>query len=207
VTLEFLVAWGGNRTHYVPKPIIKSKEEEVLLVMQRIEPDPVEELAEPSPQSEPPEGPAPPMLQDIPQAITPQSFIQQIEPPPPPLTDFSKSIMKIPGNRTSFGKVEILDISQLDKSPIPKFRARPAYPFEMVREGISGEVFVDFIVDPNGNVRNAFVLRSSRPEFEESAVRAVSKWTFIPGQKNNHAVYTHMQVPIRFNIEKTQGGD
>lgn len=207
VTLEFLVAWGGNRTHYVPKPVVKSEEQEVLLVMQRVEPDPVEELAEPSTQSEPPEGPAPPMLQDVPQAVTPQSFVQQIEPPPPPITDFSKNIVKIPGNRTSFGKVEILDISQLDKTPIPKFRARPAYPFEMIRAGVSGEVFVDFIVDPNGNVRNAFALRSSNTQFEENAVKAVARWTFIPGQKNGHAVYTHMQVPIRFNLEKTQGED
>jgi len=61
-------------------------------------------------------------------------------------------------------------------------------------------VLVDFIVDTEGAVRNARAVRSSRNEFEENAVIAVAKWKFVPGRKNNHAVFTHMQVPILFTL-------
>jgi TonB family protein len=51
-------------------------------------------------------------------------------------------------------------------------------------------------------VRNAVAYSSTHHEFEESAVTAVEKWKFSPGRKNSHAVYTHMQVPIIFNLHK-----
>ena len=72
----------------------------------------------------------------------------------------------------------------------------------MRRAGISGEVVVDFIVDTNGEVRNAFAFHSSQREFEAAAVQAVSKWKFRPGRKNGHAVFTHMQVPIVFTLNE-----
>ena len=68
--------------------------------------------------------------------------------------------------------------------------------------GISGEVLVDFIVDTNGDVRNAFAAHSSQREFEATAVQAVTKWKFRPGRKNGHAVFTHMQVPIVFTLNE-----
>jgi len=94
----------------------------------------------------------------------------------------------------------LFEISQVDEKPVPKFRALPTYPFEMKRAGISGEVLVDLIVDIDGKVRNAFSAHSSRIEFEASAIEAVNKWTFRPGRRHGHSVYTHMQVPIVFNL-------
>jgi protein TonB len=142
------------------------------------------------------------MQQDVPQAVTPESFVQQIEPPPPDLSALSKNIVKIPEVRTGLSGVEVFDISKLDQQPVPRFQARPQYPFEMRRAGISGEVLVDFIVDTNGDVRNAYAVRSSQREFEAAAVQAVSKWKFKAGRKNGHAVYTHMQVPIVFTLNE-----
>ena len=68
------------------------------------------------------------------------------------------------------------------------------------RAGIAGDVLVDFIVDTNGAVRNAYAARSSQREFEAAAVQAVSKWTFRPGRKGGRAVNTHMQVPVGFTL-------
>ncbi|MFZ1054266.1 MAG: energy transducer TonB, partial [Opitutaceae bacterium] len=39
VTLEFLVAWGGDITHFKPKPKIKEDEPKIEIVMPKIEPD------------------------------------------------------------------------------------------------------------------------------------------------------------------------
>jgi RNA polymerase sigma factor (sigma-70 family) len=96
----------------------------------------------------------------------------------------------------------IYDPSKLDRQPQPKSQARPEYPFEMKRAGIEGDVTVDFIIGKDGNVRNAYALKSSRPEFEAEAVGAVSQWKFLPGRKGGQDVNTHMQVPIVFSLNK-----
>jgi protein TonB len=199
IAIEFLVAWGGNFTHFVPKPKPKDDDVQVNIVMPKIEPDEPEVVEDQPPQ---PQDIAPPMQQDVPQVVTPESFVQQIEPPPPDLSALAKNIVKIPEVRTGLQGVEIFDISKLDQQPVARFQARPQYPFEMRRAGISGEVLVDFIVDTNGDVRNAFSAHSSQREFEAAAVQAVSKWKFKPGRKNGHNVYTHMQVPIVFTLNE-----
>ncbi len=199
ITLEVGVAWYGNLTHYVPKPRAKEDEIKLDIVMPKLEPDEPDVVEE---QEQRPVEIAPPMQLDVPQNVTPESFVQQIEPPPPDLSALAKNIVKIPEVRSGLQGVEIFDISKLDQQPVARFQARPQYPFEMRRAGISGEVLVDFIVDTNGDVRNAFSAHSSQREFEPSAIQAVSKWKFKPGRKNGHAVYTHMQVPIVFTLNE-----
>jgi protein TonB len=199
IGLEFLVGWGGNLTHYKPKPVVKEKEDVIQIAIPKIEPDEPEVVEDQPPT---PQDIAPPMQQDVPQVVTPDSFVQQIEPPPPDLSAISKNIVKIPETRSGLSGIEVFDISKLDQQPVAKFQARPTFPFEMRRAGISGEVQVDFIVDTNGDVRNAFAAHSSQREFEAPAVQAVSKWKFRPGRKNGHAVFTHMQVPIVFTLSE-----
>ncbi|MBI5766640.1 MAG: TonB family protein [Verrucomicrobia bacterium] len=101
-----------------------------------------------------------------------------------------------------FRGAPVYDIGQLDQTPVPKYQARPQYPFELRRQGITGEVLVDFIVDADGNVANAYARSSTRPEFEAPAVQAVSKWRFRPGRKGGGDVHTHMQVPIAFTLNE-----
>ena len=147
---------------------------------------------------------APPMQQDVPQLVTPDSFVQKIQPPPPEGVTISASMNIVPEIRdpNMFRGMKVFDISMLDQTPSAKFQAKPQYPFEMRRAGIAGEVVVDFIVDTNGTVQNAFALRSSQREFEAAAVQAVSKWTFKPGRKGGRDVPTHMQVPIVFTLNE-----
>lgn len=94
----------------------------------------------------------------------------------------------------------VYELKELDRAPVSQFQARPQYPFEMRRARIGGEVVVDFIIDTDGRVQLAHAIRSSRPEFEAAAVQAVSKWRFLPGQKEGKSVPTHMQVPIVFTL-------
>ncbi len=147
---------------------------------------------------------APPMQQDVPQLVQPDSFVQKIQPPPPEGVTISASMNIVPEVRdpNMFRGMKVFDISMLDQTPVAKFQARPQYPFEMRRAGIAGEVVVDFIVDTNGDVQNAFSLRSSQREFESAAVQAVSKWKFKPGRKGGRDVPTHMQVPIVFTLNE-----
>jgi protein TonB len=199
IAVEFLVAWGGNLTHFKAVAVVKEKDPTIEIVMPKIEPDEPEVVEDQPPV---PQDIAPPMQNDVPQVVTPDSFVQQIEPPPPDLSALSKNIVKIPETRTGLAGIEVFDISKLDQAPVAKFQARPVFPFEMRRQGISGEVQVDFIVDTNGDVRNAFAVHASFRDFEAPAVQAVSKWKFRPGRKNGHAVFTHMQVPIVFTLSE-----
>jgi periplasmic protein TonB len=147
---------------------------------------------------------APPMQTDVPQVVTDTSFVQKIQPPPPENVKPAAGIIQIPENRdmSRFRGMEVFDISKLDQIPQPRLQVRPQYPFEMRRAGIAGEVVVDFIVDTNGDVQNAYAVRSSQREFEAAAVQAVSKWKFRPGRKGGRNVNTHMQVPIVFTLNE-----
>jgi protein TonB len=200
--IHFGVAWFGSIKSPPPPPPPKEKDTTITNSMPKIEPDEPEVIEDQ--QTQQPQDIAPPMQNDVPQQVTADSFVQPIEPPPPDMSAFSKAVVKIPETRTGFGKgIEVFDISKLDQAPIPRFQARPSYPFEMRRAGISGDVLVDFIVDTNGDVRNASAVHSSQREFEAAAVQAVSKWKFKPGRKNGHSVFTHMQVPIVFTLDES----
>ena len=98
------------------------------------------------------------------------------------------------------GMKDLFDLANLDQIPSPRFQAKPVYPFEMRRAGITGDVLVGFIVDSNGDVREAYAIKSTQREFEAAAIQAVSKWKFRPGKKGGRAVNTRMQVPIVFSI-------
>jgi periplasmic protein TonB len=151
---------------------------------------------------------APPSLVDVPGVVQVDSFVQQIQPPPPPNMGKPTGVITIPtgpvrsGSGRGFG--EIFDIKNLDQQPVAKFQPKPAYPFEMRRAGINGEVTIQFIVDTNGDVRDPFVVKSTQREFESSAIQAVSKWKFRPGRKGGRAVNTRMMVPMVFNLNNDE---
>ena len=146
-----------------------------------------------------------PRLPDVPRVASSDSFTM----PPtvvPEGAQIDPRAVTIPteGPRLRKGTSDIIDFTTLDRTPTAKFQARPQYPFEMRRGGISGEVLVEFIVEANGAVRDARAVRSSQREFEDAAVQAVSKWKFRPGQKGGRDVATRMQVPIVFSLNAEQ---
>jgi RNA polymerase sigma factor (sigma-70 family) len=89
---------------------------------------------------------------------------------------------------------------QVDQQAKPTFQARPVFPLDLRRAGLGGEATIDFIVDAEGAVRNATVLKTTHPAIGESAVEAVSQWKFDPAQKDGRTVATHMQVPMVFTV-------
>ena len=142
----------------------------------------------------------PPTQPDAPNVTRPDSFIVPIQPTVDgpidrKMTTLPDGFPKGPG-----GPKGVYALSVLDQRPVAKVQPKPVYPFEMKNRGESGEVVVDFIVGPNGEVRDAYAVRSSHHEFEAAAVQAVSKWKFRPGIKGTEAVSTHMQVPIVFTL-------
>ncbi len=192
------------------KPEVKAKVEEVPVV-QLMELPPVEPETPPEPVEATSEASsdisdlAPPSLSDSP-SIVESPFQQQIQPPPPPGLSRPTGTITIPPGRPATGvgtgMANVFDLASLDQTPVPRVRVPPVYPFEMKRAGITGEVLVGFIVDSNGDVRDAFAVRSTQREFEMEAIKAVMKWKFKPGKKGGTSVNTRMQLPIAFTLSK-----
>lgn len=182
-------------------------EEPVIEVLQMppIEPD-EPEIFEDTTDEAPPEELdfAPPMQTDVPSVALDTPFVQKLQPPPPPGLERPQGIITIPKTSATrnfgSGMKDLFDLASLDQQPQPRIQAKPQYPFEMRRAGITGEVLVAFIVDSNGDVQQAYAVRSSQREFEQAAINAVSKWKFKPGRKGGRAVNTKMNVPIVFSI-------
>lgn len=169
-----------------------------------VEPDPVEltDRSEPAPSDV--SDLAPPTQADLPSAVISSPFVQQIKPPAPPSLAKATGIIAIPKGGPSSGGgglANIFDLASLDQKPVPTLRIPPTFPADMKRAGISGEVLVGFIVDSEGNPRDAQVIRSTHREFEEEAMRAILRWKFKAGRKGGVAVNTrNVQVPLGFSL-------
>jgi periplasmic protein TonB len=199
IALVTAVAWYGERTHWVRPISTRHDTTIVAFPLPPLDPDP-QEIADAGNAKSSKEEVTIPAQPDLPRINPPDnSFTQPIE-PARPNTDFQDTD-KIP-NLGPSGPISTrpFDPSQLDQQAVPRFQAKPEYPYGMKQEGLSGEVMVAFIVDANGNVRNAVAVHSSRSEFEAPACKAVSRWKFKPGRKGGRAVAVHMEVPIVFAI-------
>ena len=197
------VLWGIQKPKVKTVKVEEEQKNEIQMVMPEIEPEEeetVEELNDETPET----ALAPPSLIDLPTVVPVQAFTQQIQPPPPPGLTPSRGAVVVPvnkpGSQLGKGMKDLFNIADLDNPPQARFQPGPNYPFEMRRAGISGEVTVAFIVDSNGNVVEAYAVKSTQREFESPAVQAVMKWKFKPGRKGGRAVNTKMQVPIVFNL-------
>ena len=76
------------------------------------------------------------------------------------------------------------------------------YPTAAIRDGIQGRVFVSFIVEPNGSVSNAKLVRRVDPRLDQEALRVVAempKW--IPGKQHGAAVRVKYNVPVTFKLQ------
>ncbi|OYU99599.1 MAG: hypothetical protein CFE26_25395, partial [Verrucomicrobiales bacterium VVV1] len=122
---------------------------------------------------------AAPRLPDVPR-VAPIDSITMAPTVVPEGEKIDPGVVTIPngGPRTSGRVGEIYDPSALERAPLARYQAQPQYPFEMRRNGITGEILVEFIVDVNGAVREARAVRSSQREFAAAAVQAVRKRTF-----------------------------
>jgi TonB family protein len=74
------------------------------------------------------------------------------------------------------------------------------YPEMARRAGVEGRVHVEFVVDPDGNVRDARVVRGAGAGLDEEALRVVRAARFIPGRQRGQAVHVRMTLPITFRL-------
>jgi len=77
------------------------------------------------------------------------------------------------------------------------------YPKQAVSEGIQGKVLVDFIIDENGKVTNARVLKGVDPMLDEEALRVINAspdWK--AGSVRGKKVKSEISLYVEFRLEK-----
>jgi periplasmic protein TonB len=77
-----------------------------------------------------------------------------------------------------------------------------SYPPMAKESGIQGTVFVQFVVEPDGSVSNAKILRGIGGGCDEEAIRVVRnmpKWK--PGRQRGKPVRVYFNLPIRFILQ------
>ncbi len=198
IVLHVGVVWVSEATKSGPPERKKEVEKVVQLELKTLPP----EETEPEESEETPEKIEfmPPMQQDLPQLVTPDSFVIPPQPPPPDSLKLSTGALSIPQGNLTAGFAKVFELKDLDTIPNPTLQVPPNYPADLKRKGVEGFVEVGFVVDENGLVVNARVLSSSQREFEQAALLAVSKWKFKPGKKGGKSVKTNMSVPINFKL-------
>jgi periplasmic protein TonB len=76
------------------------------------------------------------------------------------------------------------------------------YPEIAQENGISGRVFVQFVVSSNGSISSVTVVRGVDPSLDKEAVRVIRNMPpWKPGKQNGTPVKVQMSVPVNFRLE------
>ena len=95
--------------------------------------------------------------------------------------------------------------SQLDKEPRILRKVPPRYPSDAKRQGLTGWVLIRCLVDKDGLATEISAVESDPPDaldiFGPSAVDAVKKWRFSPGEIGGDPVPTRVAFRVIFEID------
>ena len=78
----------------------------------------------------------------------------------------------------------------------------PAYPEELKKQGIEGEVVLRAKIAATGAVEEVSALRSSDERFVQAALDAVKKWKYEPLQWEGKPTNSEIVIRVQFRLEK-----
>jgi protein TonB len=90
----------------------------------------------------------------------------------------------------------------LSRPPTVISRTLPIYPVELMKLGVTGVADVEFILDTEGNVRNAFAVNATNEAFGRAAVNCIQQWKFTPGIMNGRPVNTRLRQSFDFALSE-----
>jgi len=79
--------------------------------------------------------------------------------------------------------------------------ARLRYPEIAQKAGVEGRVFVQFVINKEGRVEDAVVIKGQGAGLDEEALRVVQTARFKPGKQRGKPVKVRMSMPITFRLE------
>lgn len=85
--------------------------------------------------------------------------------------------------------------------PAPRRQGMAVYPDQAQAAGIQGGVQAEIVIDPEGIVTDARIVKSI-PLLDEAALRAVRDWRFEPTMVDGQPVPVRMVVTVNFTLSK-----
>ncbi|MFO7649953.1 MAG: energy transducer TonB [bacterium] len=103
--------------------------------------------------------------------------------------------------RTTDTDIPIVPFWKVEVKPKPVKIPVPNYP-EMARTaGIEGQAVVEALVDVDGTVADARILKSAgNTALDQAAVEAAMRSTFTPAKQRDQAVRVWVSIPFRFTL-------
>ncbi len=173
-----------------------------LTAVDAVEPPPPPPTVEQKPEEPPPADEKPPELTEN----APPLDLSQLELALNPGTgegmggDFTVKLSVGQATSSMAAQDDIFALADLDQSPRATFQPAPQYPAQLKKRKIQGTVYVLFIVDKDGRVRDPKIQKSDNAELDVHAMNAVKKWRFEPGKVAGKAVQFRMRVPMTFAL-------
>ncbi|MDA0684350.1 MAG: energy transducer TonB [Bacteroidetes bacterium] len=84
---------------------------------------------------------------------------------------------------------------------LPGLQKKIRYPEIAKKAGVEGRVYLQFVVDEQGNVHDPIVTRGIGAGCDEEAIRAIREAKFKPGKQRGKAVKVKMSLPITFKLK------
>jgi protein TonB len=168
----------------------------------------IEEIVQTEQLTRPPPPPRPPVPVEVPNDM----LVEEIElnldasldlsvalelPPAPPAPPAAKKVEKEIEEPEVFIAVE--EMPELIGG-LESVQKLIVYPEIAKKAGIEGRVFVQFVIDEQGNVTNPIVLKGIGGGCDEAALEAVKKAKFKPGKQRGRPVKVQYSIPIVFRL-------
>lgn len=115
-------------------------------------------------------------------------------PPPPQFTGFDEPF------DLAMARLTPVRVGGTIRTPGKTKDVKPAYPDVAQSARVQGVVILEAIIDTDGTIANARVLRSI-PLLDAAALGAVSQWRFTPTQLNGQPVAVIMTVTVNFTLQ------
>lgn len=86
------------------------------------------------------------------------------------------------------------------EQPVVVRRVEPVYPPPLLRIHKEGTVILEAVISASGSVQEIRIIRSDHSLFAQSAINAVSQWTYRPAKLRGKPIAVYFQVTVMFKI-------
>jgi protein TonB len=87
-------------------------------------------------------------------------------------------------------------------APVAVLRIEPEYTEIARRARIQGIVIIEAVIDRQGNVTDARIIKGLPMGLDQEALRAIKRWKFKPGTLNGQPVPVYFNLSINFRLNQ-----
>lgn len=116
--------------------------------------------------------------------------------------DLTTSIMARVAGLMQDGAYRPSRLKELDQIPVPVQAVAPMFPESLMKQGVYGQVVVEFYIDEGGQIRMPAVISADHDVLGSFAIQAVRQWKFEPPLRGGKPALA--RVRQTFNFARSQ---